>query len=125
MKSQSFSRSSGQPQEGLKVRSAAGLAIQEEFAVLAANLVRWAAWWLHEQCPQAPAPFDQPHTSVKKMVRVAANTTALVFWQSADRLLVKFDELSPFEGVELRIGDEGVFQPPLPLYSRDDFEPIW
>ena len=108
----------------LKVRSAAGLAIQEEFAILAANLVRWAARWLHEQCPQAPAPFNQPQASVKKMVRVAANTTALVFWQPGGHLLVKFDELSPFEGVELRIGCDGAFQPPLPLYSRDDFEPI-
>ena len=72
----------------LKVRSAAGLAIQEEFAVLAANLVRWAAAWLYEQPFQAKAPFDRPQASVKQMVRVAANTTALVFWQPEGNLLL-------------------------------------
>jgi len=66
----------------LKVRSEAGLAIQEEFSALAANLVRWATLWLHEQCPGARPPFDQPQASVKQMVRVAANTSALVFWQT-------------------------------------------
>jgi hypothetical protein len=63
----------------LKVRSTAGLAIQEEFTVLAANLVRWAGLWLHQQCPGAVAPFDHSPLSVKQMVRVAANTSPLVF----------------------------------------------
>ena len=108
----------------LKVRSAAGLAIQEEFAVLAANLVRWGAAWLYEQPFQAKAPFDRPHASVKQLVRIAANTTALVMWQPEGNLLLTFDELSPFPGVELRIGHGWAFQPPLPLYKNDVFEPI-
>jgi hypothetical protein len=107
----------------LKVRSAAGLAIQEEFAVLAANLVRWAATWLHEQPYQAAKPFDKPQVSVKRMVRVMANTSALVFWQSEGSVLLKFDELSPFPGVELRIGRGPAFQPPLPLFRNDVFVP--
>ena len=107
----------------LKVRSAAGLAIQEEFAVLAANLVRWAAIWLHEQPYQAAKPFDKPQVSVKRMVRVMANTSALVFWQSEGSVLLKFDELSPFPGVELRIGRGSAFQPPLPLFRNDVFVP--
>jgi len=44
----------------LKVRSPAGLVIQEEFATFAANFVRWAAAWLHQTCPDAPVPFDRP-----------------------------------------------------------------
>jgi hypothetical protein len=107
----------------LKVRSAAGLAIQEEFAVLAANLVRWAADWLREQPFQAGKPFDRPRASVKQMVRVVANTSALVFWQSEGSVLLKFDELSPFPGVELRIGQGLAFQPPLPLFRNDVFLP--
>jgi hypothetical protein len=108
----------------LKVRSEDGLAIQEEFSALAANLVRWAALWLHEQCPGARPPFDQPQASVKQMVRVAANTLALVFWQPEGNLLLKFDELSSFAGTELWIGQGGAFQLPLPLFKSDDFSTI-
>ena len=107
----------------LKVRLAAGLVIQEEFAVLAANLVRWAAAWLHEQPFQTEKPFDRPQVSVKQMVRVVANTSALVFWQSKGSVLLKFDELSPFPGVELRIGQGLALQPPLPLFRNDVFLP--
>jgi len=107
----------------LKVRSAAGLAIQEEFAVLAANLVRWAAAWLYEQPGHLAKPFDRPQASVKQMVRVAANTSAVVFWQSEGSVLLKFDDLSPFPGVELRIGQGLAFQPPLPLFRNDVFVP--
>jgi hypothetical protein len=96
----------------LKVRSAPGLAIQEEFAILAANLVRWAAVWLSEQAFQTQAPFDQCRPSVKQMVRVGANTTALVFQQPEGNLLLRFDELSPYEGLELRIGQGLAFQAP-------------
>ena len=108
----------------LKVHSEAGLAIQEEFTALAANLVRWAALWLYEQCPGAQAPFDQPQASVKQMVRVAANTSALVFWQPEGNLLLKFDELSSFAGTELWIGPGRAFQLPLPLFKSDDFSTI-
>lgn len=109
----------------LKVRSEAGLAIQEEFAVLAANLVRWAAQWLHEQCPEAQAPFNRPPAAVKRLVRVAANTSAWVYWQPEGHLLLKFDELSPFAGVELRIGPAGAaFQLPLPWFKSVNFEPF-
>ena len=38
----------------LKVRSAPAIFLQEQFAVFAANFVRWAARWLREQCPQLP-----------------------------------------------------------------------
>lgn len=108
----------------LKVRSDAGLAIQEEFTVLAANLVRWGAAWLYEQPFQAKVPSDRPHASVKQLVRIASNTTAVVIWQPEGNLLLTFDELSPFPGVELRIGQGWAFQPPLPLYKNDVLEPI-
>jgi hypothetical protein len=107
----------------LKVRSAAGLAIQEEFAVLAANLARWAAEWLHEQPYQLPKALDRPRASVKQMVRVMANTSAVVFWQSEGSVLLKFDDLGPYPGAELWIGQGLALQPPLPLFRNDVFVP--
>lgn len=108
----------------LKVRSLPGLAIQEEFALLAANLVRWACVWLAEQAFQSQHPFDRRRSSVKQMVRVGANTTALVFEQREGNLLLRFDELSPLDGLELRIGQGAAFQAPLPLFRNDIFVPI-
>jgi len=102
----------------LKVRSRPGLAIQEQFAALAANLVRWGAHWLHEQCPTAQFPGIQSQVSVKHLVRVAANTSAWVVQQSEDSLLLRFDELSVFAGLELRLGQGIVVgQLPLPLFA--------
>lgn len=107
----------------LKVRSLGGLAIQEQFAALAANFVRWAALWLHQNCPDAPAPFDRPQASVKQMVRIAANTSAWVIWQPGGCLL-KFTELSTYAGVELVIRDSGPLQLALPLFKSYAFTPI-
>ena len=107
----------------LKVRSPAGLMIQELFAAFAANFVRWAAVWLHESCPDAPAPFDRSRPSVKQMVRVAAHTSAWVFWQPQGCLL-RFTELSVFSGIELVIRDSGSIQLPLPLFKSCVFSPI-
>ena len=107
----------------LKVRSPAGLAIQEMFAAFAANFVRWAAAWLHESCPDAPAPFNSSQPSVKKMVRVAANTSAWVFWQPQG-CLVRFTELSVFSGIELKVPNSGSIQLPLPLFKNCVFSPI-
>jgi len=107
----------------LKVRSPAGLVIQEEFAAFAANFVRWAAAWLHETCPDAPVPFDRPQASVKQMVRVAANTSAWVAWQPQGCLL-RFTELSAFAGVKLLIQDSAPFQLALPLFKSCGFSPI-
>jgi hypothetical protein len=107
----------------LKVRSAAGLMIQEEFAVLAANLVRWAAAWLHQTCADAPTPFQGAQPNVKQLVRIAANTSAWVVWQPQGCLL-KFTQLSAFAGVELSIRDEVPFQLALPLFKSCVFSPI-
>lgn len=107
----------------LKLRSPAGLAIQEMFAAFAANFVRWAAVWLHESCADAPAPFNCSQPSVKKMVRVAANTSAWVFWQPQG-CLVKFTELSVFSGIELKVPNSGPIQLALPLFKSCVFSPI-
>jgi hypothetical protein len=107
----------------LKVRSPAGLVIQEEFAVFAANFVRWAAAWLCQTCPAAPAPFNQARPNVKQLVRVAANTSAWVIWEP-EGCLLRFTELSAFAGVELKVRDTNPFQLALPLFKSCVFSPI-
>jgi hypothetical protein len=107
----------------LKVRSPAGLMIQEQFAVFAANFVRLAAAWLHETCPDAPPPFDRAQASVKHMVRIAANTSAWAIWQPGGCLL-RFTELSAFAGTELVIRDAAPIQLVLPLFRSRVFSPI-
>jgi len=78
---------------------------------------------LHEQPCQLPKPLDRRRVSVKQMVRVMANTSAVVFWQSEGSVLLKFDDLGPFPGAELRIGHGVAIQPPLPLFRNDVFAP--
>jgi hypothetical protein len=106
----------------LKVRSPAGLVIQEEFAVFAANFVRWAAAWLCQICPDAPAPFNQTRPNVKQLVRVAANTSAWVTW-APEGCLLRFTELSAFAGLELKVWDVNPFQLALPLFKSCFFSP--
>jgi hypothetical protein len=114
----------------LKLRSPAGLALTEAFAVFAANLVRWAAVWLAEQEAAVPVPFaagEQPF-NVKQLVRTAANTSACVTHQPTRGVVVTFTERSPFAGLELAIAGRGGLQLPLPLLkSLQDPPPntIW
>jgi hypothetical protein len=107
----------------LRVRSAAGLAIQEEFAAFGANLVRWAAEWLHKTNPAAPAPFTRPRPNVKQLVRIGANTSAWVTWQPGGCLLM-FTELSAFAGTQLVIQNSLAVQLALPLFKSCVFSPI-
>lgn len=101
----------------LKVRSPAGLVLQEEFAAFAANFVRWAAVWLHQTCRDASAPFNCPQPGVKRMVRIAAHTSAWVRWQARGCLLT-FTELSAFAGVELVIRDAVPVPTPLAAVQK-------
>jgi hypothetical protein len=107
----------------LKVRVPAGLAIQEEFAVFAANFIRLAAAWLCETCPAASPSFEHTLSSVKQMVRIGANTSAWVMWQP-EGCLLRFTELSAFAGSELVIQEARPVQLVLPLFKSCVFSPI-
>ncbi len=102
-----------------KVRSQAGLFLQEYFATFAANFVRWAAHWLTVQC--AHTPLQPALSSVKTMVKVAAHTAAWVIWQPHGCLLM-FTEHSIFAGLSLQV-QAWSFQLPLPLFKNDVFVP--
>jgi hypothetical protein len=99
----------------LKVRSAPGLYLQEQFAVFAANFVRWAAHWLATQCPQLPAGWrDTAQPKVKEQVKVGAHTSAWVNWQEQGCLL-RFTDRSVFVGRSLELERRWMVQLPLPF----------
>jgi len=106
----------------LKLRSPGGIALQEQFALFAANFVRWAMVWLRERVARSTARFATALTRVKAMVRLAANTSAWVVG-TEDCLLVKFDETSTYPGVELRLAGTWRVRPPLlPSEKVHDFD---
>ena len=106
----------------LKVRSAAGLALQEAFTAFAANFIRWAAQWL-QRSSSATTPLQRLQRGVKSSVRIVANTSAWVIWQ-AQGCLLRFTALSLFAGTDWRIGGSSRLQLPLPLCRSYGFAPI-
>jgi hypothetical protein len=105
----------------LKVRSAPAIFLQEQFAVFAANFVRWAARWLREQCPQLPDSWlNSAHPGVKEQVLIAAHTSAWVIWQDQGCLL-RFTDQSLFAGRSLSIQNQWAVQLPLPFAQNAVF----
>ena len=96
----------------LKMRSKGGITLQEQFALFAANFVRWAAVWLRQRVRHSTPRFDYALTRVKTMVRVAANTSAWVIAEG-DSLLVRFDETGAYPEVELRLDGAWRAYPPI------------
>lgn len=100
----------------LKVRAAPALWVQEQFAVFAANLVRWAAHWLDTQCPQVVVSTGTPSAApVKEFVHVGAHTSAWVSLRPDGYQLV-FTSQSAYAGHCLQTGPWAL-QLPLPLFE--------
>lgn len=98
----------------LMSRSAAGIRIQVLFASLAANVVHWSVPWLRS-CATRPTPkllrtFDSP----KHLVRVGANSAALV-QQTASGTALQFAPTSAMPGAILVLKGVPAFQLPLNL----------
>ena len=106
----------------LKVRSLPALLLQEFLATFAANFVRWAAHWLSQQPQSVETQSNslQPETPVKHLVRIAAHTSAWVFWQEHGCLLT-FTAQSIYAGQSLLLGPCFFFQPPLPFFKSSIF----
>jgi hypothetical protein len=100
------------------VRSAHGMQIQEQFALFAANFVRWAAAWAREKIADAPPALVRRLTAVKTLVRVVAHSRAWLVETEVGCGLV-FDTHSPFAGAVLRIAGQVVFQTVLPFFTSD------
>jgi hypothetical protein len=81
----------------LMSRSLAGIRIQVLFTGLAANVVRWRKPWSKACTANPTTPWMNTLDSPKHLVRVAANTSALVL-RDASRLALRFAPTSPFPG---------------------------
>jgi hypothetical protein len=104
----------------LKVRSAPAIFLQEQFAIFAANFVRWAARWLVEQSSIIPNGWQNiAQPKVKEQVMVAAHTSAWVTWQDQGCLLT-FTEQSLYAGMSLSVKKQWAVQLPLP-FSKNAF----
>lgn len=98
------------------VRSAIGMQLQEQFALFAANFVRWAAAWAKEQLREVPTALAQALREVKTLVRVLAHSRARLVETGVGCVLV-FDMHSPFAGAVLQISGEVAYQNVLPLFT--------
>ena len=93
----------------LMSHSLAGIQIQVLFTGLAANAVRWCTPWLHSCSTSTTDKWERTLESPKYLVRVAANTLALVqdtHWG----LALQFAPESPFPGVTLFVRGVPAFQ---------------
>jgi hypothetical protein len=99
----------------LMTRSPAGIQLQVLFAGVAANAVRWAMPWLRTCVAGLTAKVEQTLQSPKHMVRVAANTSALV-QQTPQGTALQFAPSSGLPGAVLFLKGVPAFQLPLGLY---------
>ncbi len=96
-----------------------GIQIQVLLAGLAANSVRWCMPWLRS-CVAEPTPkINRTLSSPKHMVRVAANSPALV-QQSGRGTALQFSPTSALPGVTLFLKGVPAFQ--LPLGFQEPFK---
>ena len=97
----------------LKMRSEGGIALQEQFALFAANFVRLAAVWLKDLVKAGyNSRLKKALAEVKTMVRVVANTSAWVI-REAKSLLIRFDDTSAYPKAEIRLAGTWQTHPPL------------
>lgn len=102
----------------LRVRSAAGLRLLEQFAlVFWPNFVHWAAAWLMNQVHDDNNDrFSQLLQQVRPQVRVAAKTPAWVL-TNPDGQLLQFDQDGPLAGVKINLDGPFAYQCPMPLFQ--------
>jgi hypothetical protein len=102
------------------VRSPIGMQLQEQFALFAANLVRWAAAWVKDMLRQANHNFTVALDQVKTLVQIASHARARWVRNGVGHSLV-FDDNGPFAGTIIRLSGQVALQLVLPLFS---FVPI-
>jgi hypothetical protein len=104
----------------LMSRSAAGIEIQALLTVFAANFVRWANAWVRPRIEQSSARFEAVLRRPKHLVRVAANSPALVD-HTDERIRVCFSSLSSLAGVVVCVAGMPAIQLSLPLFESHHF----
>jgi hypothetical protein len=99
----------------LMSRAPAGIHLQVLFATLAANIVHWALPWLRSCAAPLTPKLARTLNSPKHMVRVAANSAALV-QQTSSGVSLRFAPTSALPGTILMLKGIPAFQLPLELY---------
>jgi hypothetical protein len=98
------------------VRSPIGMQIQEQFALFAANLVRWAAAWVKDMLRQANHNFTVALDQVKTLVHIASRARARWVRNRLGHTLI-LDDNGPFAGTVIRLSGRVAFQLILPLFN--------
>lgn len=98
------------------VRSPIGMQLQEQFALFAANFVRWAAAWVKDALRQANHRFESALTQIKTLVRIVSHTPARWVRNSVGNTLI-FDPDSPFAQTILCFSGQVAVQLTLPLFK--------
>lgn len=84
-----------------KVRSEPAIILQEHFVLFAANFIRWAnVWLMNHSTGSAKDALDHAKLGTKRLVSVAAHTSADVIWFS-DGCFLRFSDLSLLAGKDL------------------------
>jgi hypothetical protein len=107
----------------LRVRSAAGLRLLEQFAlVFWPNFIPWAATWLINQVHDDRQRFIPLLQQLRPQVRVAAKTPAWVLTNPTGQLL-QFDQDGPFANVTICLDGPFAYQYPMPLFQT--WQQLW
>jgi hypothetical protein len=98
------------------VRSPYGMQIQEQFALFAANFVRWAAAWVKDCLREANGRFITALDQVKTLVKTVSRARARWVRNARGHTLI-FHEKGPFAGTILCLSGEVAVQLTLPLFK--------
>jgi hypothetical protein len=99
----------------LMSRAPAGIRLQVLFATLAANIVHWSMPWLRACAAPLTPKLSRTLNSPKHMVRIAANSAALV-QQTPGGTSLRFAPTSALPGTILMLKGIPAFQLPLEFY---------
>ena len=98
------------------VRSPIGMQLQEQFALFAANFVRWTAAWAKDALRQANRRFETALAQVKTLVRIVSHTPARWVRNSVGNTMI-FDPDGPFAQTILCFSGQVAVQLTLPLFN--------
>ena len=98
------------------VRSPYGMQIQEQFALFAANFVRWAAAWVKDCLREANGRFITALDQVKTLVKTVSRARARWVRNVHGHTLI-FSEKGPFAGTVLCLSGQVAVQLTLPLFK--------
>ena len=98
------------------VRSPIGMQLQEQFALFAANFVRWTAAWAKDTLRQANHRFEIALNQVKTLVQIVSHTSARWVRNSLGNTLL-FDPDGPFADTILCLSGQIAVQLTLPVFN--------